>query len=266
VKNNKTIPKVIHYCWFGKKPLPDNVLKCINSWKTHLPDYKIIQWNEENFDLKTNQFVYEAYNSKKYAFVTDFVRLEILYSFGGIYMDTDVEILKNIDSFLYNEAFSGFETETKIPTAIMASLPKNRWIKLLLDYYANIPFLNKDGSFNTRTNVDIITEITTKNFPVILNNKYQLIDNTFALYPSDFFCPKSYKTGKIYLTKNSHAIHHFNGSWLSKEEENKRRLNYTFSFIFGKKIGISLSTLFMSIKKIGINNTLQKIFSRISKK
>lgn len=152
------IPKIIHYCWFGKKEMPELAYKCIESWKKHLPDYEIYLWNEDSFDLNLNRFCREAYICKKFAFVTDYVRLYALYNFGGIYMDTDVEILKNIDQFLETPAFSGFETESDIPTGIMGSEKLGKWAEEQLEYYNDISFIKPNGGYNTKPNVQIITE------------------------------------------------------------------------------------------------------------
>src|SRR5699024_8907222 len=127
------IPKIIHYCWFGGNELSKTTKVCINSWKKKLPDYKIIEWNESNFDINSNQYVKEAYQAGRYAFVTDYVRLYVLYHYGGIYMDTDVEVLKSLDSFLKHQAFTGCENEKNSVTGIIGSEKDHEWIKTLLD-------------------------------------------------------------------------------------------------------------------------------------
>lgn len=129
MKNKNQIPKIIHYCWFGGNNKPKSVRTCIDSWKLHCPDYEIIEWNESNFDINSNLYTKQAYDSKKWAFVTDFVRLKVLYDNGGIYMDTDIEVLKPLDIFLYHEAFSGFEWVDRIPTGIIGAKKHNEWIK-----------------------------------------------------------------------------------------------------------------------------------------
>ncbi|NDV84917.1 glycosyltransferase family 32 protein [Bacteroides sp. 51] len=211
------IPKIIHYCWFGGKELPQLAKKCIESWKIYLPDYEIKEWNEENFDINQNEYVKEAYEAKKFAFVTDFVRLFALYNEGGIYMDTDVEVLRNLDVFLNLNAFSGFEDETMIPTGIMGSEKKGNWVKENLDYYYDRHFLTEDGTFDLTTNVVTITNLMLKH-GLYQNNTYQDFVNFFTIYPKDYFCPKSYIDGKIYLTENTYCIHHFASSWLSPKD------------------------------------------------
>lgn len=210
------IPKIIHYCWFGGNPLPKSAEKCIKSWKKYCPDYEIIEWNESNFDINSNRYVREAYENKKYAFVTDFVRLYAMYNYGGIYMDTDVEVLKPLDCFLNNHAFSGFESNEYIPTGLMASEKEFPLFEELLKYYENRAFVNSDGSFDTTTNTVIITNAC-KNRGLVLNNEFQVVDG-FALYPKDYFCVKNTHTGIIEKTQNSFSIHHFNATWNTKEE------------------------------------------------
>ena len=225
------IPKKIHYCWFGGNPLPKTAIKCINSWKKFCPDYEIIEWNEKNFDINSNNFVKEAYENKKYAFVSDYVRLYVMYNYGGIYMDTDVEVVKNLDEFLINEGFSGFENETCIPTGIMASKKGFKLFEYLLSYYDEKNFVNEDGSFNMKTNVVIITSmLTEKGF--CPNGKFQIVEG-FALYPKDYFCPYNPATGKLYKTKNTAAIHWFNKSWISNAEKIRFYIARPFHRIFG---------------------------------
>jgi len=165
------IPKKIHYCWFGKNPMPKLAQKCINSWNKYCSDYEIICWNEDNFDINSNEYVKEAYENKKFAFVTDYVRLYALYNYGGVYMDTDVEVLKSLDKFLENEAFSGFENTEYVPTGIMASTKGNNVIKDLLDYYKDRHFIKEDGSFDLKTNTETITSIMEKK-GLNKNNKF----------------------------------------------------------------------------------------------
>ena len=135
------IPKVIHYCWFGRGKMPELALKCIESWKKYCPDYEIKEWNEDNFDLDMYPYAREAYDNRKFAFVTDVVRLYALYHEGGVYMDTDVEVLKPLDKFLVHHAFSGFEDDWDVPTGIIASEKGGRWAKENLDYYKEKHFV-----------------------------------------------------------------------------------------------------------------------------
>ena len=226
------IPKVIHYCWFGKKPLPTLAVNCIDSWKKFCPDYEIIEWNEKNFDINSNTYVREAYENKKWAFVSDYVRLYALYNHGGIYMDTDVQVLKPLDAFLNDQAFSGFEAYDRVPTGIMGAEKEHHFFKKLLDYYTDRKFVLNDGKFDYTTNVEIITKYCYDR-GLNLNNTKQTIEN-FTLYPSDYFCPKDYITKKVNITVNSYAIHHFDGSWVPKTQKINGRIRMMIKNILGK--------------------------------
>lgn len=223
--NENHIPKVIHYIWFGNNDLPEEAIECIESWKKFCPDYEIKRWDESNFDLSSNNYVKQAYEAKKWAFVSDYARLWILVNEGGIYMDTDVEVLKSLDPFLTNRAFSGFESDASVPTGIMACEKGFPLFQRLLDDYDARSFINSDGSYDLTTNVVVITK-TCKACGLKLDNTLQTVDG-FTLYPSDWFCPKSHESGVINLTDNSVTIHHFNGSWVDETEReilNQRRL------------------------------------------
>lgn len=209
------IPKIIHYCWFGRKPKPELVVKCITSWKKYCLDYEIIEWNEDNFDINYNDYVREAYESKKWAFVTDVARLKVLYDIGGIYMDTDVEVVKSLDSLLEYMAVSGFESAEYISTGLIGAEKGNQMIYELLRDYDGEHFVRADGSMNLTTNVIRITNICRK-YSLEQNNSIQTV-NTFTVLPRDYLCPKDYDTNKLTLTENTLCIHHFNGSWLSEE-------------------------------------------------
>ncbi len=208
------IPKIIHFCWFGGKPKPSLANKCIKSWKKHCPEYEYKEWNESTFDLDMFPYVREAYEARKFAFVTDVVRLYALYHEGGIYMDTDVELLKPLDDYLHHHAFSGFETNTQVPTGIMASEKGGKWAKENLEYYNNRHFLLPDGTPDTTTNVQIITQYMLRH-GLHLDNSYQDIEGFFTMYPTEYFCPKHPGTHILTLTANTVCIHHFNMSWES---------------------------------------------------
>ena len=211
------IPKTIHYCWFGKKRLPDLAIKCIESWQKYLPDYKIVEWNEDNFNHNTNIFTKEAYLSQKFAFVADYVRLLALYSHGGIYMDTDVELIKTLDSFLHYPAFIGYEDEANLQTGIIGSEKGGVWVKEQLDYYENRHFILPNGSLDMTTNVEIVSQLMLKQ-GFTLKDSRQNFKNAIEIFPKDYFCPKSPKTGKIKITSNTYAIHHFAGSWTTTSQ------------------------------------------------
>jgi mannosyltransferase OCH1-like enzyme len=204
------IPKVVHYCWFGKGEMPKLAIKCIKSWEKYLPDYQLKLWNEDNFDLTINSYLSEAYHARKYAFVTDYVRLYVLYYEGGIYMDIDVEVIKNFDSFLTLPGFTGFEDEKYVPTGIMASEKHNLWVREQLNYYSDRHFILPDGTYDMTTNTRIISGIMQSN-GFKLQNSYQVYQNCMHVFPNDYFCPL--KFGKVILTDNTHCIHHFASTW-----------------------------------------------------
>jgi len=213
------IPKIIHYCWFGGKEYPELVNKCIASWKKVLFDYQFIKWHEDNFDIRCNDFVKEAYEKKKYAFVSDYARLFALYNFGGIYLDTDVEVLKSFDIFLINSGFLGFESKDSVATAVIGSVKNNNILKELLSFYDNKKFINLDGTLNTTTNVAIITRFFSLS-GLVLNGKKQKIRN-FTFYPQEIFCPNDLSVLFTKDPKNSYTIHHFDESWREKRKNKK---------------------------------------------
>lgn len=225
------IPKIIHYCWFGRGEKPELAKKCIASWKKFCPDFEIREWNEDNFDIHCCSYVEEAYASKKYAFVTDYVRLYAMYTCGGIYMDTDVEVVRPLEEFLTCKAFSGFESTRYVPTGIMASEKGVPIIHELLDYYTDKHFLNDDGSQDTTTNCVPITTIMLSH-GLELNGKLQTVAE-FTFYPSDYFCPFENETGVLRRTNNTAAIHWFNKSWLPQNIRLRSRITRVFHRIFG---------------------------------
>ena len=229
------IPKIIHCCWFGGNPMPQKVNEYIDGWKSLNPDYDIMVWTEANFDYTQNRYMREAYENKKWAFVTDYVRLKVLYDYGGIYMDTDVQVVKNLDPLLDNKAFSGFEGPDRIPTGTMGAEKHSRWIELLLHDYDDRPFVLADGSFDLTTNVKTITDTTCANYPIKLNNTYQnLGDVTF--FPFDYLCAKDLKDGVVKATENTYTTHHFNGSWTTPKKKIINKMNKYFGNGFVKKL------------------------------
>ncbi len=206
------IPKIIHYCWFGGKPIPEHNKKFIESWKKFCPDYEIIEWNESNYDVTKNRYMREAYENKQYAFVPDYARLDIIYEHGGIYLDTDVELVKSLDDLLNLTGFMGFDhVGLCAPGLGFGAIPKLLIIKELRDDYENINFIKKDGNFNRTTSPEIQTKFFLKK-GLCRNNLLQEIDG-LTIFPMEYFCPKDSISGEIHLTKNTYSIHHFDGYW-----------------------------------------------------
>lgn len=260
------IPKIIHYCWFGGKPLPAAAQKCIASWKKYCPDYEIRAWTEENYEIASAPlYVRQAYEAKKWAFVTDVVRLYALDRFGGVYMDTDVEVVRPIDCFLRHRAFSGFEDEVNIPTGIMAAEKDHPLIKELLAHYDERPFLI-NGAPDLTTNVKTITDLLTpKGF--LPNNQFQEVAG-LALYPYDYFCPRDIHTMEIRVTENTYTIHHFAGSWLSEEDAERRAYKLRRLKLeqrFGARSAAIYETLHFARKKHGGTGLASYAKKRVSR-
>lgn len=243
------IPKKIHFCWFGGEEFPEDVKKCIDTWKRYCPDYEIIEWNEKNFDVTQNQYCKEAYKVKKWAFVSDYARLKVLYDNGGIYMDTDVEVVKPLDDLLGYNWFSGFESEDRIQTGTMGAGWKSAVIKIFLDDYNNRHFIKNDGSFDLTTNVEVMTKILKEKYKVQLNNTYQIFGDNNLLLPFDYLCAKSFFTGEISTTENTYTIHHFKGTWRTKSDIRKDKVRKILVKCFGENFVKILFKIKKTIKK-----------------
>lgn len=205
------IPKVIHFCWMSGEPFPELIKECIDSWKEKLPDYKIIKWDSTNFDYKKYSYANEAMSKKKYAFVSDIVRLYVLYNYGGIYLDSDIKVLKSFDPLLKNEAFTGFESADRIGVWLLGSEKGNPFFKELLDCYEGKHFLLTNGEMDLTPNPVILGPVFDK-YGVQYNNEIQHLPN-ITIYPKEYFCPLDGSTGELNITRNSYAIHLFNGAW-----------------------------------------------------
>ena len=225
------IPKIIHYCWFGHNPLPPLAIKCIESWRKYLPDYEIKEWNEDNFDVNAIPYTKEAYAVKKYAFVSDYARFWILYKYGGLYFDTDVEVIKPMDDIIARGPFMGCENEVKDGGATALAVapglglgvnPGLGLYKDMLELYASLHFVDEAGNYNLKTVVDYTTEVLCKhglkNVPGI-----QYVGEVYV-YPVEYFCPISVKDGKLRITPNTRTIHHYAQSWQSPVRKYGRKI------------------------------------------
>ena len=208
VSEESRIPKKIHCCWFGQRAKPPIVERCLATWREHLSDYEILEWNEHNFDIDCCAYVRDAYKSGKYAFVTDYARLWALYHYGGIYMDGDVEVLHPFDRFLHHRAFTGHETDDLMVTAVTGAEPGHPWIKMLLDHYA---FANFDPIPNTQ----VITQLSQ---PFVERRLYgfRYLRDGVVIYPVDTFAPFDHINLQPMLTENTYARHLFAGSWTGR--------------------------------------------------
>lgn len=212
------IPKIIHYCWFGRNPKPMQIQKCIQSWSKHCSEFRFIEWTEDNFDLKSSPlYVQQAYSEKKWAFVADYVRFYALVKYGGIYMDADMELLKPLTPFLHHHAFTSTEDGQHISAGIMGCIPGFKLYQTFMEHYKDKSFYRPDGSLDTTTVVVMMTEkcLQMGYKPV---NTYQEFAG-LAVYPSEYFYPLSHIDDVMRKTENTYAVHWFAGSWVSREEK-----------------------------------------------
>ncbi len=210
------IPKVIHYCWFGRGEKSELIRRCMESWKRQLPDYQIVEWNEDSFDVNSTIWTRQAYAAKKWAFVSDYVRLYALYTRGGLYFDTDVEVLRPLDRFLDTIVFTGFESKDNPVTAVMGAEAGNPIIGELLAFYKDRPFVSEDGSFETLPNTYIITDCFEK-LGIRRNGKEQVIQG-LHIYPQIIFCPNNFTRIWEKPSPKSYTIHHFDQSWSAEKK------------------------------------------------
>lgn len=235
---NNMIPKVIHYCWFGGNPLPADAKKCIESWRKFFPEYEIKEWNEHNFDVNCCDYVKEAYAAKKWAFVSDYARFWILYHEGGLYFDTDVEVIKDMSNIIAQGAFMGCETDDKCnPGLGLGANPGLGLYKEILDYYEKIHFLIEG---NTTETVVTHTSKILKSHGWVGNGEIEQIEGV-TIYPPEYFCPMDYKTGKLNITPNTQSIHWYTASWQSSYSKAKTKLQ--------QLLGPSLTSEIIDLKK-----------------
>ena len=229
------IPKVIHYCWFGRNPLPESAIKCIASWKQYLPGYEIKEWNEDNFDVDCTPFTRQAYEAKKYAFVSDYARFWILYNHGGIYFDTDVEVIRPMDDIIARGPFMGREAGAYLskmfpgssgglavaPGLGIGAEAGMPLFKKFLAAYEGRAFVNKDGPLNTKTIVYYASEVLLQCGMSGNDAEPELVDSVWV-YPHDYFCPMDHTRGNlITITDNTRSIHHYEASWVDQSALHK---------------------------------------------
>ena len=231
------IPKVVHYCWFGRGKMPRLARKCIKSWRRFLPDYEIQEWNEDNFDVNQIPYTAEAYAAGKYAFVSDYARFKILHELGGVYFDTDVEIIRPLNDILDTGPFMGLEKDPDTsgnspdnptspalyvaPGLGLAATPGLDIYAKIIDAYKERHFIKSDGSYDLTTVVRITTGILLENGLEIKHGVMDLCG--IKIYPKEFFCPITYRTGIMQMTSNTRTIHHFAESWHSYRERQSRK-------------------------------------------
>ncbi len=217
------IPKIIHYCWFGRGEKPELARRCIANWRKFCPDFEIREWNEDNCDYLALPFMAEAYAAKKYAFVSDVMRLLVLEQYGGVYFDTDVEVVRDISPLLNDEGFIGFENDQFVNSGqVMAAVPHQRVVQAMIEAYKQLHFTNADGSLNAvgcpRLNTDVL-----ERFGLVRNGQEQLAAG-IHVYPADRFNPLDSATGRLKKTENTWSIHWYSMSWLPKHVRLKAKL------------------------------------------
>ncbi len=227
------IPKIIHYFWFGGNPKPKIVLDCIESWKKKMPEWQIKEWNEYNYDIHCCKYVEKAYQMKKWAFVSDYARFDVLNKYGGIYLDTDVELLKEIPAKFFENPFTAVDSNGLVAPGLILALPSNYWLsKKVLESFCDEIFndckMNSDVTINTRVNKII------KKMGYIEKDEYQKL-NDLHIYPSEFFCGYDVNIHEYRITKNTISVHHYASSWMSEGQLKKRKCQAVIKKIIGVK-------------------------------
>lgn len=222
------IPKKIHYCWFGRGELTVKAKKCIQSWKKYCPDYEIIEWNEDNFDVHQNEYTKKVYTEKKYAFLSDYARLKVVYEHGGVYLDVDVELVKSLDDLLENDAFFGFETKEFINTGVgFGAKQGSTAVKTLLEEYNQLLDGTKDVIGCPKLNTEGLIKLGLER-----NGQLQKLDEC-TVYPAEYFNPYDDPTGRLNKTNNTYSIHWYAKSWMDKKSIIRSKLTQPLHRIFG---------------------------------
>ena len=254
------IPKTIHYCWFGRNPLPAEAKKCLRSWRHFCRGWEIVEWNEDSYDLAAAPlYVREAYEAKKWAFVTDYVRLDAVYRHGGVYLDTDVELIKSPERFLHDAVFMGLESEEYVNTGLGFGAEKGAAIlREMMEDYQGVPFLLPDGSFD-------LTPCPVRNTEILLRHGFvpdgseQLLDGTVHIYPKKVFNPWNKETSRFEDLAEAASIHWFAGSWCAAAEEQnyvrrqlkrqrRRRIKQRLKGVLGGRASAALGKAWRGIK------------------
>ena len=227
------IPRTIHYCWFGGNPLPKRVKRCMESWKKYCPDYEIIRWDEQNFDVNYNRYTKEAYDAGKWAFVSDVARMYIIYHHGGIYLDTDVELIGSLDPFLSDKAFMGVEYNGLVATGLGFGAEKNlQVIREMLDEYSSLPFDESDPVSCPKLTTEFLAR-----YGYSSGKQIQTVRD-IVIYPTEYFAPMNWVTGTLHVTSNTVSIHYYLASWATKNWRQKKKLRKICCYVLGEKRGM----------------------------
>jgi len=257
------IPKIIHYVWVGDpNKKSQQFYDCLASWKKYCPDYEIKEWNENNFDISESLYASQAYEKKKFGFVPDYIRAKVLYEYGGIYLDTDVEITKSFDDLLDNDFLISFENEVHVETAVLASCKGHPFAKMMSDFYLKYPFIYKE-KIDTTPSTPIWTYFLKNHYGLKLKNSLQKLNSltdedspTVTVLPTEYFCPINYTTKEMNKSENTYAIHYFGATWFSAKLKKREKFLKGVYKVFGKKI-------FSSFTKAYVNSVSRKLAKRI---
>lgn len=252
------IPKVIHYCWFGGEK-PQEVLSYIEGWRKLCPDYEIKEWNEKTFDIYSSNYAKAAYKEKKWAFVADYVRFSVLYQYGGVYLDTDVELIKNLDDLLNQEGIAGYES-IGVGTGLIGCEPYNDIIHNILEYYNKTSFYLENGELNLLTSPECFSNELLK-IGFLRENKLQHLKG-MTVYPAECFCPISPATFKCQITEQTYAIHHYAGSWLDDKTKLRLPIQKKLTKYIGSRPAIWVSVAYAELKTGGIKSLVHAIRNR----
>lgn len=232
------IPKIIHLCWLSGDPYPEKIQKCIDSWKKNLPDWEIMLWDTNRFDVNSTLWTKQAFEAKKYAFVADYIRFYSVYNYGGVYFDSDIEVLKSFDNLLEYDCFFGFEYTGLPEAAVLGAIPKQEWLKNALEWYNKAEFIKSDGSYN------MIVAPLLFQYAYEKGKHYKLLDSeeiqkneNDIIFPYWYFSPKNGYTGVINVHTDSYSIHHYQAAWIKKTLKIRliKATHQTIIKIFGKK-------------------------------
>lgn len=241
------IPKIIHYCWLSNDPYPELISHCIETWKKFLPDYQIMLWDLNRFDISKSLWVKQAFESRKYAFAADYIRCYALYQYGGIYLDSDVEVVKSFNDLLDLPYFIGVDCSDALEPAIMGFEKGNKLFSDMLQYYDNNKFILNDGRLNVVPLPKVMREVASEylSFNKISSTiEYEYNSLVLNLYPCTYFSPKRQDNFKIIKSNDTYTIHHFNGAWYSK----KQLLFRAISKVLGHKFAVKLSELIKCVR------------------
>ena len=263
------IPKIIHFVWCGGGKKSELFYRCLESWKKFCPDYKIMEWNEDNFDISASLYSSQAYSKKKFGFVPDYIRAKVLYDYGGIYVDTDVEITKSFDDLLENDFLISFENGAYLETAVLGSIPHHPFLKKMCDFYTDHPYIKANGKLDLTPSTPIWTSFLMKYYglkPKAENQKLHDLENqnlpSVTVFNSDYFCPINYTTKELKTTENTYAIHYFDASWFSKKLKTREKFLKGIYKVFGKNMFAFFTRRYL----YSVYKRLKKDFEKIDNK